>query len=363
MDRRVLLYTSSVLCLFWTEFLAADGFGLSGSAQLLLLAATVFSVALVARLLKRDALALALHRASLIVTVALAILAYPVISARPTSSLMHSLILILLASTYAISGPPRLSREEGATGDTPTHVFVAFLTATVVVVQAMIFLRVGDSLLVAPSVSLGAIGILWCGASLRAKNQERVHYFRAGLFALITSFALAALSSGFDPVSEVEIYTSPVAVSLLVVAYLFARRQGDESATDTRLLLWGGSILLAAPLVMHALEYRLLLGVPAPWRDLLTLGASLALLIFGVVGRLRAPVLVGAVALALELSALALTSVDWLQIPLKVYLISTGALILLFWGLLEFRREQILLMRRRFNERRETARERFGEWK
>jgi hypothetical protein len=363
MDRRVLLYTLSALCLFWTEFLAADGFGLSGSALLLLLAATAFFVALVARLSKHDALALALHRASLIVTVALAILAYPVISARPTSPLMHSLILIFLTSTYAISGSPRLSREEVATGDTPAHVFVAFLTATVVVVQAMIFLRVGDALLLAPSVSLGAIGMLWCGASLRAKNQERAHYFRAGLFALITSFALAALSSGFDPLSEVEIYTSPVAVSLLVVAYLFARRQGDESASDTPLLLWGGSLLLAAPLVIHALEYRLFLDVPAPWRDLLTLGASLALLIFGVVGRLRAPVLVGAVALALELSALALTSVDWLQIPLKVYLISTGALILLFWGLLEFRREQILLMRRRFNERRETARERFGEWK
>jgi hypothetical protein len=103
--------------------------------------------------------------------------------------------------------------------------------------------------------------------------------------------------------------------------------------------------------------------VPAPWRDLLTLCAGLALLIFGVMGRLRAPVLVGAIALVLELSSLALTSVDWLQIPLKVYLISTGALILLVWGLLEFRREQLLLMRRRLSERRETARERFGEWK
>jgi hypothetical protein len=78
---------------------------------------------------------------------------------------------------------------------------------------------------------------------------------------------------------------------------------------------------------------------------------------------LRAPVIVGASVLALELAALALTSVDWLQIPLKVYLISTGALILLIWGLLEFRHEQILLVRKRFNERREMAREHFGEWK
>jgi hypothetical protein len=124
-----------------------------------------------------------------------------------------------------------------------------------------------------------------------------------------------------------------------------------------------GSLLLSVPLLIHALEYRLLLGVPAPWRDLATLCASLALILFGVMGRLRAPLLVGAISLASELLALALASVDWLQIPLKAYLISVGALMVIFWGLLEYRREQILLMRQRFHERREYARERFGEWK
>lgn len=360
-NRRALLLTLSLLCLFWAEFLAADGFGLTGSAELLLLAATAFLCTLLARSLKSDAWALAFHRAGLIVIVALAILTYPVISAAPTSSLTHSLILILLASTYAISGALRFSEE--STGETRAHVSLAFAAAAIVVVQAIIYLRVGDASLLTPSVALGAIGLLWLGASLRAMTQERVRYFRAGLLALITAFALAALSTGFDPVSEVEIYTSPIAVLLLLVAYLFARRQAEEYTADARLLLWAGSLLLAAPLLMHALHYRLLLGVPAPWRDLATLCAALALLIFGIVGRLRAPVLVGATALVLELSTLALTSVDWLQISLKVYLISTGVLILLFWGLLEFRREQILLLRRRLNERREYARERFGEWK
>jgi hypothetical protein len=362
-NRRTLLYTLSTLCLFWAEFLAADGQELSGSVQLLLLAATAFLVALVARVLKSDAWALALHRASLIVTVALAVLTYPVISAAPVSSLTHSLILILLASTYAISGSLRFSEGAAASTETSTHVSLAFSSAAVVVLEAIIYLRVGDASLLTPSLALGAIGLVWFGASLRAKTQERVRYFRAGLLALIIAFTLAALSTGFDPISDVEIYTSPVAVLLLVVAYLFARRQGEEYTADAGLLLWAGSLLLAAPLLMHALQYRLFLTVPAPWRDLATLCASLALLIVGIVGRLRAPVLVGATALLLELSALALTSVNWLQIPLKVYLLSTGALILLIWGLLEFRREQILLMRRRLQERREYARERFGEWK
>jgi hypothetical protein len=144
---------------------------------------------------------------------------------------------------------------------------------------------------------------------------------------------------------------------------LSARSGWEDYAADTGLLLWAGSVLLAGPLLFHALEYRLVLGVPAPARDLIVLCAALALVLFGVVGRLRAPVLVGATALALELAALALTTVGWLQIPLKAYLISVGALILLAWGLLEFRREQILRMRQRLSERREIARERFGEWK
>jgi len=152
-------------------------------------------------------------------------------------------------------------------------------------------------------------------------------------------------------------------VLLLTVAYLSVRRRWNEEASETSLMLWLGSLLLAAPMLTHALQYRLLLSLPALGRDLLTLCASLMLVLFGVLGRLRAPVLIGAITLVLELLALALTSVDWMQIPLKVYLITVGALILLIWGLLEFRREQILLMRQRFNERREYAREKFGEWR
>jgi hypothetical protein len=121
--------------------------------------------------------------------------------------------------------------------------------------------------------------------------------------------------------------------------------------------------LLAGPLLIHALQIRLFFEQPAPGRDLATLCASLGLVLFGVLRRVRAPVLVGTVSLGLELAALTLTSIDWLQVPLKIYLISMGALISLIFGLLEFRREKILSMRKRFQERRDYARERFGEWK
>ncbi len=360
-DRRSFLYTMSALALLWTEFLAADGLRLSGSAQLLLFTATALIIALTARGLKNEAWAFALHRASLILMVVLAIATFPVISSAHTPPLTHSLILILLVSTYAVSGSMRF--EEQTAGETLAHAVVAFASVALVVVLAITHFRMGESLLLAPSLALGTTGLLLFGASFLIKARERVRPFRAGLFALILAFVLAVLHAGFDPASDAEIYTSPVAILLLVVAYFSAHRNWNEYAHDTSLLLWAGSILLAVPLLIHALQYRLFLDVPAPWRDLVTLCASLALLIFGGIGRLRAPVLVGALVLALELAALALTSVGWLQIPLKVYLISTGALILLIWGLLEFRHEQILLMRRRFNERRDLARERFGEWR
>ncbi len=360
-QRRAPLYTTSALALFCIESLVADGLRLSGSTQLLLLASTAFIIALTARALESNASAVALHRASLTVIVVLAAVTYPVISIAPASPFAHSLILIFLASTYAVSGSLRFDEESA--GETLAHVSLAYTLASLFVVQAIIHLRVGDPLLLAPSVVFGTTGVLLLGASLRVKAQERVRYFRAGLFALVVAFVLAALHAGYDPVSDIELYTSPVAILLLFVAYLGLRGSWIESAWDMSLLLWAGSVLLAAPLLLHALQYRLLLDVPAPWRDLMALCASLALVIFGVVERLRAPVIIGATALALELSSLALTSVDWVQIPLKVYLISTGALILLIWGLLEFRHEQILRVRERLNERRETARERFGEWK
>ncbi len=360
-DRRAPFYTLSVLALLWAEFLAADGLRVSGSIQLLMFTITALVIALIARGLKSEAWALALHRASLMLIIVLAIATYPVISSTDTPPLTHSLILILLVSTYAVSGSTRFDSE--AAGDTLTHVVAACVSLSMVVVLAIAHFRVGEPLLLAPSLALGTTGLLLFGASFLLKTRERVRPFRAGLFALIMAFVLAALHAGFDPASDAEVYTSPIAILLLVVAYFAARRNWNEYAHDTSLLLWVGSLLLAVPLLIHALQYRLFLDVPAPWRDLLTLCASLALIIFGVGGRLRAPVLIGALVLALELAALALTSVGWLQIPLKVYLISTGALILLIWGLLEFRHEQILLVRRRFNERRELARERFGEWK
>lgn len=364
MGSRAFLYTASALALLWAEFIWADGLRIPGASQLLLLAVTALLLALTARVLKSEVWAWALRRASLIGVVALAFLTYPVISVSPASAVLHSLILVLLTVTYAISGspPPPQSSLKGA-GETFAHAAIALAVEALFVLQIIIHWRAGEPLLLAPSVALGATGLLLIGVSMRVKTLERVRYFRAGLFALITAFTLAALRAGFEPFGDMEVYTSPVGVMLVVVAYLHTRLERDEYTSDARLLLWAGSLLLAAPLLLHALSSRLFVGVPAAWRDLATLCAALALLFLGITGRLRAPLLVGAAALAIELSALALTSVNWLQVPLKVYLVTTGALILLCWGLLEFRREQILLVRKRFNERREVARERFGEWK
>jgi hypothetical protein len=237
------------------------------------------------------------------------------------------------------------------------------LASLAALLQASTHLRAGDPALLAASVALGAVALVSFGASFWSREHARLQYFRAGLSAAVMAFALSCLRAGFDPVEDVELYTSPVAILVLIVAYTAVRREWNEYARDAALLFWTGSILLAGPLLIRALQFRLLLDLPAPSRDLTTLCASLALVLSGVMGRLRAPLLIGGAALGLELLALALTSVDWMQVPLKVYLISVGALLVIFWGMLEFRREQILLMRKRLSERREYARERFGEWR
>jgi hypothetical protein len=237
------------------------------------------------------------------------------------------------------------------------------LASLLALAHAAPHLQAGDPLLLAPSVSMGAIALASFCASLLSTAHARVAYFRAGLSATVVGFVLACLRAGYDPVSDIEIYTSPMAVLLLAIAYLSARRAWEEYDRDTDILLWLGSLLLAMPLLFHALYFRLLLDVPAPGRDIATLCASLALILFSLFGRLRAPMMVGVFALGLELAALTLTSVNWLQVPVKYYLITIGALIVILVWAFEYRREQILLARQRFNEHRAYARERFGEWR
>lgn len=240
---------------------------------------------------------------------------------------------------------------------------VAALAFIAALFQAMPYLQAGNPLLLAPCLTTSAVVLMSFAASVWATGRLRVRYFRAGLYLAVISFALACLRAGYEPTTDTEVYTSPVAVVMLIIAYASVQRDWNEYAHDVTQLLWTGSLLLCAPLFVHALHFRLVLDVPAPWRDLGVLVASLALVLFGSVGRLRAPVLVGAATLAAELTVLALTSVDWLQVPLKYYLITVGALFLFVFGMIEYRRDQLLLMRQRFHERREYMRERFGEWR
>jgi hypothetical protein len=238
---------------------------------------------------------------------------------------------------------------------------LAFVAA---ILQAMPHLRAGEPLLLAPSITIATLALVCFVMSvLEGEGRARVRYFRAGLYLGVVAYVLLCLRAGFEPLVDVEVYTSPIAVLLLAVAYISFRRSWDDYARDTSLLFWTGSILLGGPLLLRALQFRLLLDMPAPARDLSILLASLALLLFGILGRLRAPVVVGAVALLIELATLTLTSVDWLQVPLKIYLVTVGALLALIGWMFEYRREQLMLIRSRLNERRAVARERFSAWR
>jgi hypothetical protein len=237
------------------------------------------------------------------------------------------------------------------------------LSFALALIQAAPYLEAGDIHLLAASLNVGAVALLSFMASIFSRGRASVLYFRAGLGTAVASIMLASLRAGFDPIADAEIYSTPIAVLILIIAYLSHRRAWAEYERDVGALLWVGSMLLCAPLLGRALEFRLLLDSPAPWRDVAVLAASLALILYGVVGRMRAPVITGFVSLITELSILTLTSVNWLQVPLKYYLMTVGALLLIIFGTLEYRREQFLRLRQSFQERRDRAREQFGEWR
>ncbi|HEX8920863.1 MAG TPA: hypothetical protein VF766_05265, partial [Pyrinomonadaceae bacterium] len=272
--------------------------------------------------------------------------------------------LVLAPAYFALAGYARARKAEWLAVPVNTAALIVMALSFVAGgLQAIPHLQAGNALLLAPALTMSALALLSFVVSLLSAGQMRVRLFRAGLYLTVIAYALLCLRSGFEPLIDIEVYTSPVAVLLLVVAYISFRRAWNDYERDTSLLFWTGSILLAGPLLMRALQYRLLLDEPAPSRDLATLCASLALLLFGVLGRLRAPVIVGATTLLVELTALALTSVDWLQVPLKIYLVTVGALLALIGWMFEYRREQLIVLRARLNTQRETARERFGEWR
>ncbi|HEX8177376.1 MAG TPA: hypothetical protein VF543_19970 [Pyrinomonadaceae bacterium] len=237
------------------------------------------------------------------------------------------------------------------------------LALLMALLQAVPHLQAGNPRLLSPSLTTAAVALLSFAASIFSRGRASVLYFRTGLWVSVVALMLVSLRAGFDPISDVEIYTTPVALLLLVIAYLSHRRAWEEYNSDVGLLLWMGSLLLSVPLLARSLEFRVLLDSPAPWRDVVVLAASLGLMLYGVLGRMRAPVIVGSVSLVTELAVLTLTSVNWLQVPLKYYLITVGALLLLIFGTLEYRREQFLLVRKRFQERRDSMRQQFGEWR
>jgi hypothetical protein len=272
--------------------------------------------------------------------------------------------LLLVPVFFAAAGEARRRRAAWLAVPLSRAALVSMgLAGLAALLQATPHLRAGDTLLLAPSVTLATLACVSFVVSMLSAGKARVGYFRAGLYLGVASYALFCLRAGFEPLRDIEVYTSPVAVLLLAVAYISFRREWDEYAGDTSLLFWMGSMLLAGPLLLRALEFRVLLDRPALWRDMATLCASLALLLFGVLGRLRAPVQVGVAALVLELLALSLTSVDWLQVPLKIYLVTVGALLAIVGWMFEYRREQLIVIRNRLKARRERARARFDSWR
>ncbi|MFN2454646.1 MAG: SCO7613 C-terminal domain-containing membrane protein [Pyrinomonadaceae bacterium] len=423
--RRVLLYTCCALAFCWMEVLLLDGARVSLSVSLLFLSLTALALSVIARATQDEPLARAIYNAGVLTSMALAfVLLIISMLAEDARALTYAAALFALAVAFAVQSTPRFCKRfaQGLLAYAAMtmlaalfalHVserwfaalfmlalFPAFFAASrmtfeqneawikrfafdaagavtliafgAALLQAAAHFNRGDALLLAPCVAAAEISLLAFTASALLKNASSANYFRAGLAAGVLAFVLACLRAGFDPVSDVQIYTTPIAVALLIVAYTLVRRERRRASAptlenamtrDASLLLWMGSLLLCTPLCLRAFDARLIQDVAAPLRDVAALCAALALLLFGTMNRLRAPAGVGIAALIAELLLIALTTVDWAQVPLKIYLVTTGALIVFVCWCLEFRREQLLLVRQRIHDQRTAARERFGEWR
>jgi hypothetical protein len=171
----------------------------------------------------------------------------------------------------------------------------------------------------------------------------------------LATYALLGLRLGFHPWRESSFYTLPSGAALVALGVLAARRDRDDAAP----MLWLGSIVAAAPLLLHALEYRFVRGVSPLGYDLATITVALGLAAIGVLLQLKAPSTVGALALGADLVVVVFSQIRWAEIPIAVYSAAVGASLFGAAWLLLYRREQLVRLRDRMRERREA----FQEWR
>jgi hypothetical protein len=180
-------------------------------------------------------------------------------------------------------------------------------------------------------------------------------YRIASLVAVVLTYGVLGFRLGFHPWHDSAFYTLP-AGAVLVAAGVVAARRGLPGAAPMH---WLGSVLAAAPMLLHALDDRFVTVRPSFGYDAATIGVALALGAVGVLCQLKGPSVVGAVALGTDLFVVAFSQIRWSEIPMAIYAIGVGSTLFLSSWALIYRREQLERFRVALRGRRDA----FERWR
>jgi hypothetical protein len=218
-----------------------------------------------------------------------------------------------------------------------------------------------------PDVALGsprlaphvvAFGVMTACAVVLGRTREDARPLYRVLWRTlaVATYVVAGLWLGFHPWRDSAFYTLPVGALLVGLGVATSRSAEPEGS---RVLLWLGSLLAAAPMLLHALDNRFLLGISPLGYDAATLAIGLALAICGVLFQLRAPSVVGAAVFAADLFVVAFSKIEWEEIPLSIYIATIGALLFGASWLLLYRKQDLL----RFRDYLRARHELFQQWR
>jgi hypothetical protein len=174
-------------------------------------------------------------------------------------------------------------------------------------------------------------------AATRCSSSGRAVYGVGWRLAMLGTYFLFGQRLGLETWADTWFYNVPVGTVLVIVGLVAA----DKDKLSVQLLLLLGSLLLTAPMFLHALDNRYVQEVSPVGYDMATIGLGLALATTGVLLQVRVPLLVGGSAFAADLAVVVLSQVKWGEVPLSIYAAVTGAAMFgVAWALL-YRREQI----------------------
>lgn len=174
-------------------------------------------------------------------------------------------------------------------------------------------------------------------AAERSEASAVMHRGLALVFSYL-SYAMIGLRYELSPWEDSAYYTLPPGLLLVTIGAVKSRKDDDEGAGS---LMWIGSLIVATPMLLHALENRYVLGTSSAGYDMATITLGLLLALVGRMVMYRGPFLVGAFVFVVDLFVVIMGAIRWQDLPPAVYLTALGALLFGTAWVLLYKREQL----------------------